>query len=162
MKGDVTDDYMASVIDEMQQHSITPANYLDYKNKPQELLKQQFVILSYEQAMHLKSVERPWDGLVMDEIRTGVGKFAEESTLTTMECITQVARAYDTATYVVQADADCQIDGAVDAFRVPRSVSHHRAVIQGRQDRVSVHHIRGARRRCRPQDPQLSTQPVRW
>jgi hypothetical protein len=93
---------------------VEPALYTDYVGRERELMEQRCVVISAEQLLHVRLVgDRPFDMLILDEVRSLCDKFKRQSTLSSYESVLQLEHAYKTARYVIAADADCHLDNAV-------------------------------------------------
>eukprot|EP01047_Picozoa_sp_COSAG01_P051871 COSAG01_NODE_5395_length_4290_cov_5.110475_2_plen_469_part_00 len=96
--------------------NIKPVTYLDEGMEGQALFKQPCVVVSLEQMYRAFAVEVPWDVVILDEIRSGLGKWIFESTLKDMGSVIQFDRVCRECTYLIAADADCRKDVATEVF----------------------------------------------
>jgi hypothetical protein len=96
--------------------NIKPVTYLDEGMEGQALFDQPCVVVSLEQMYRAFAVEEPWDVVILDEIRSGLGKWVFESTLKDMGSVVQFDRVCRECTYLIAADADCRKDEATEVF----------------------------------------------
>ena len=97
----------------LQTTGVQPALYTDYRGNERDLVREQCVVLSMEQCMHLQLGHVQWDLVVLDEVRSLADKFGISTTLSAASSVTQLQRAYARARYCIAADADCSLDNAV-------------------------------------------------
>jgi hypothetical protein len=96
--------------------TINPVTYLDKHMDGPILFNQACIVVSMEQMYRASDVDKPWDVVILDEIRSGLGKFIFESTLKDMNSVIQFDRVCRECKYLIAADADCRKDGATEVF----------------------------------------------
>jgi hypothetical protein len=103
--------HAVNICAEFRTRRLSPACYLDAKRG--DFLNSNFVILSWEQASLLEYSTKPFDIVVLDEVRTGLEKVKYQSTLKSMDCLKAIWNAVPRAQKLIVADADCRFDAVV-------------------------------------------------
>ena len=99
-----------------------PVCYLDEDRG--DLLKNNFVVLSWEQANILQYSTKPFDIVVLDEVRTGLDKVKYRSTLKSMDCLKAIWDVASRAQKLIVADADCRFDNVVPFWLDTLDIKH--------------------------------------
>ena len=101
---------------------LKPVCYLDGDRG--DFLNNNFVVLSWEQANMLQYSPKPFDIVILDEVRTGLDKVKYRSTLKSMDCLKAIWDVASHAQKLIVADADCRFDNVVPFWLDTLSIKH--------------------------------------